>query len=157
MHSITIVLHKTSFWSHIKMPKFLNDFIVYVFLKCLFVDMGALWKSCTNCDEDGRVKCVWYGRFVGYWILRLQPSGIWCDVILQISTCSIHCTALQCNLYRTAEPCVETCDNEICSRSFVGIWLFGFELKINVSEIKVQVFLDLVCWLVNSCWHFRVA
>jgi len=37
MHSITIVLHKTSFWNHIKMPAFLKDFILYFFLKCLFV------------------------------------------------------------------------------------------------------------------------
>jgi len=55
MHSIAVVLHKTSFWNHIKMPAFLKDFILYFFLKCLFVDKWALWKSCTSCGIGGKI------------------------------------------------------------------------------------------------------
>lgn len=35
--------------------------------------------------------------------------------------------------------------SKMCSRIFMDIRQFVFELKTNVSEIKVQVFLDLVC------------
>jgi len=115
------------------MAAFLKDFTLYFFLKCLFVDKWALWKSCTSCDIDSRIKCVWYGRFVGYWILRLWSSGIWCLAILQISTYLIHCTALQCNLYWGAKPCLETCDNEF-SKIFNR-----FKVCKSVHHCKIQI------------------